>query len=383
MTATLDEFTIGAKLGQGLTAKVYWAKKDDGRDYALKVFKHDNPLFNRESFARIQSEFQLSADLNNENVVKFHGFRAEAMMQKPNKSYRVSYIIQELITGGELYDYVENSGFFKPEFVRYFSSQILKGVLFMHSKGVVHRDLKCSNILLDNEYKIKIVDLGFAKPVTGDQGTGLMQSLVGTQDHMAPQIHEGRAYRGSEVDLFAVGVIIFTLYAGHPPFDIAKQDDAFYKWLHYGQAREFWARHEKYHSAGFFDPKFKELMTLMLSYHPTNRPTIADIIAHPWLREGPVASEQDIREELCERERVNKEKVAQAKQNSQKSRRDVELEQDPYQAQRELEEIENELQDYQIREFDTDFAIKRMTTLFSLKEPLILFREVKRALRKE
>ena len=122
MTATLDEFTIGAKLGQGLTAKVYWAKKDDGRDYALKVFKHDNPLFNRESFARIQSEFQLSAELNNENVVKFHGFRAEAMMQKPNKSYRVSYIIQELITGGELYDYVENSGFFKPEFVRYFSS---------------------------------------------------------------------------------------------------------------------------------------------------------------------------------------------------------------------------------------------------------------------
>ena len=86
------------------------------------------------------------------------------MMHKANKSYEVSYIIQDLITGGELYDYVENSGAFKPEFVRYFSSQILKGVLFMHSKGVVHRDLKCSNILLDShleDHKIVGDRLGF------------------------------------------------------------------------------------------------------------------------------------------------------------------------------------------------------------------------------
>ena len=175
-------------------------------------------------------------------------------MQKPNKSYEVSYIIQDLITGGELYDYVENSGHFEQHFVRYFLSQILKGVLFMHSKGLVHRDLKCSNILLDSNYNVKIVDLGFAKPVAGDQGTGIMQSSVGTQDHMAPQILEGRPYRGSEVDLFAVGVILFTLYAGHPPFDVAHQNDRFYKWLHYGQAREFWAKHSQYHPEGFFDP---------------------------------------------------------------------------------------------------------------------------------
>ena len=90
---TLDEFTIGPKMGSGLTAKVYWAKTQDGRDFALKVFKWSNPHFNRDSFTRVQSEYQLSAELENENVVKFHGFREQAMMQKPNKSYEVSYII--------------------------------------------------------------------------------------------------------------------------------------------------------------------------------------------------------------------------------------------------------------------------------------------------
>mmetsp|Transcript_39630 Transcript_39630/g.51938 ORF Transcript_39630/g.51938 Transcript_39630/m.51938 type:complete len:102 (+) Transcript_39630:434-739(+) len=101
----------------------------------------------------------------------------------------------------------------------------------MHSKGLAHRDLKCSNILLDSSYTIKIVDLGFAKEVAGNAGTGFMQSTVGTSDHMSPQLLEGRAYRGSEVDLFAIGVILFTIYAGHPPFDKATDKDRFYKWI--------------------------------------------------------------------------------------------------------------------------------------------------------
>ena len=310
-------------MGQGLTAKVYWARMQDGRDFALKVFNWDNPNFSREFFVKIQSEHQLAVGLDHENVVKLHGFREQAMMIKPKKRYQVSYIIQDLIAGGELFDYIENSGSFEQHFVRNIASQILNGVLFMHSKGVAHRDLKSTNILLDSNYTVKIVDLGFAKPVAGDKGTGIMQSLVGTQDHMAPQIHEAQEYRGTEVDLFAVGVILFTLYAGHPPFFEAKQTDEFYKWLYYGQARKFWSRHQQYHPEGFFDPDFMNLMTLMFSYHPSNRPTIADIIAHPWLRRGSIASTDEVREQLLHRDRVNREKLRLMKANSEKARRDL------------------------------------------------------------
>ena len=74
----------------------------------------------------------------------------------------------------------------------------------------------------------------------------------------------------------------------------------------------------------------------MLSYHPTNRPTIADIIAHPWLKQGHTATQDEVREELFHRERVNKEKVKTSKRNSEQVRRDLKFPpEDPSQAARE------------------------------------------------
>lgn len=173
---TLDEFTLGHKLGSGGMAKVYLAKTADGREFALKVFKWDNKDFDRESFVQVQNEYHQSAQLSNEHVVKFYGFRAESMLNKLNKCYKVSYIIQELISGGELFDYIDDHGYFERHVVRYLISQILKGVLFLHSNGLAHRDLKTSNILFDANFNIKIVDLGLAKRIQGDAGDGLLNS---------------------------------------------------------------------------------------------------------------------------------------------------------------------------------------------------------------
>ena len=100
----------------------------------------------------------------------------------------------------------------------------------MHTTGLAHRDLKSTNILLDQDFNIKLIDLGFAKTMGGDDGRGLMTSRVGTKDHMAPQVFDGM-YRGPDVDIFALGVILFTLMAGHPPFETATPNDPHYKWL--------------------------------------------------------------------------------------------------------------------------------------------------------
>lgn len=85
------------------------------------------------------------------------------------------------------------------------------------------------------------------------------------------------------VDLFALGVILFILYAGHPPFNCATADDPHYKLIATNRTAQFWQTHENRKPEGFFNEAFKDLVTTMLNFHPHHRLSIPDIVAHPWL----------------------------------------------------------------------------------------------------
>ena len=93
------------------------------------------------------------------------------------------------------------------------------GLNYLHSEGFSHRDLKAENILLDEDFNVKIVDFGFALPLKGRDGSGFMKSYVGTRSYMAPELFADiRNYKGQDVDLFAVGVVLFIMYAKCHPF---------------------------------------------------------------------------------------------------------------------------------------------------------------------
>ena len=103
----------------------------------------------------------------------------------------VAYIAQEPVLGGELFDYIFNTGAFDEPICRYYFKQMLTGLHYIHSQGFAHRDLKPENILLDNKtYDIKIVDFGFATPLEGRDGSGFNRTAVGTPNYMAPEIWE-------------------------------------------------------------------------------------------------------------------------------------------------------------------------------------------------
>ena len=157
----------------------------------------DNPNFNAKAFKLLKEEVQATTQLDHKHVVKYFDFKESAVMTKSNGTQvEVAYIVQELIQGGELFDYVANSGPFSEKICKYYFKQVLQGIHYIHSMGFSHRDLKPENILLDKNYDIKIVDFGFACPLEGRDGTGTNRSQVGTPGYMAPEILSKQPYQG-------------------------------------------------------------------------------------------------------------------------------------------------------------------------------------------
>lgn len=134
------------------------------------------------------------------------------------KKSKVSYIAAELCKKGELFDYLANKGGFSIPVTKYYAKQLIHGIYYMHASGVAHRDLKCENILVDDQYDLKITDFGFACPISGDDDRGYCNDYVGSKQYMAPEIHMGVRYQPQTVDWFSFGVILFMMYSGRAPF---------------------------------------------------------------------------------------------------------------------------------------------------------------------
>lgn len=131
----------------------------------------------------------------------------------------------------------------------------------MHGQGIAHRDLKLENVLLDDNYNIKLADFGFACPIQGENGSGLSTRFVGTLQYMAPELMAGRPYQPQVVDWFALGVMLFMMYSGSAPFVKADLSDAFFNCIARNDLDRFWRAHEKAHEPGFFTPEFKDLIS--------------------------------------------------------------------------------------------------------------------------
>lgn len=88
------------------------------------------------------------------------------------------------------------SGRFTENVARFYFTQLMGALNYMHSAGSCHRDLKPENIMLDSEFNLKVADFGFAAPTKGKDGSGLLTTQLGTASYMAPEIHLGKPYTG-------------------------------------------------------------------------------------------------------------------------------------------------------------------------------------------
>jgi serine/threonine protein kinase len=131
------------------------------------------------------------------------------------------YIVMEYVEGPLLFDLCKQLGNVGEDFGRYFAKQMIEQLEYMYSNGIVHRDIKLENILMDKDMNLKLADFGFATNKHVEELT----SFRGTQSYMAPEIRKQEKYNGKQTDIFSMGVVLFTLVVGYFPFSTADLKD--------------------------------------------------------------------------------------------------------------------------------------------------------------
>ena len=160
---------------------------------------------------------------------------------------------------------------------------------YLQENGISHRDLKLENILLDNEFNLKIADFGFSSKKQ------LNRTLKGTPQYAAPEIYLDKDYTGAAVDIFASSIILFVMVSLHFPFKTAYPTDQHFKTISSNRIDLFWKYHTLNKEGGlsYYSEDFINLVSFMLSYDPLERPSLSEIMSHPWYTK-PVPSYEEI-----------------------------------------------------------------------------------------
>jgi len=227
----MNEYDIISSLGEGNTSKVYLIRsiKEPSKQYALKLIRDEFLNRDENSLKSVQQEIQILKSLEHPHIIKCVGYGSDGVVQKPSGRIidNLVYIMLEFVTGGLLFDLCQTLGGMGEDAGRYFMKQLLNTIEYIQGKGIVHRDLKLENILVDDMLNLKVADFGFATYKRIDK----LRSYRGTMTYMAPEIKEGKTYNGKQIDIFSTGVILFIIVNGIFPFKEAKKDEYFYKML--------------------------------------------------------------------------------------------------------------------------------------------------------
>ena len=248
------------------------------------------------------------------NIIQLIDYNWEAkLVQKSGIEKEVLTVVLELAKGGDLFNYIFaiNKGFSEP-IARYYFIQLINAIEFMHSNNVVHRDLKLENLLLDDNYNLKIADFGLSTTVESSYGGGVMYTRVGTERYMPPEMLEKNAYIGICADLFSAGVILFVLVMGMmPTHKSAESNDYLYRYFRKKEYEEYWTIIANILNLdlGTISEDYFHLVTTMLKYDFQRRFTIDEIKEHPWFK-GPVATEEEVKKELEYRKREINKKIS-------------------------------------------------------------------------
>ncbi|MEE6511092.1 hypothetical protein FKM82_017410 [Ascaphus truei] len=256
-------YDLRETIGTGGFAKVKLARHLlTGEKVAIKIMDKDSL---GDDLPRVKTEIDAMKNFSHQNVCRLYH-----VIETSKKIF----MILEYCPGGELFDYIIAKDRLTEGEARTFLRQIVSAVAYIHSQGYAHRDLKPENLLIDGDHNLKLIDFGLCAKPKGGMDYHLM-TCCGSPAYAAPELIQGKAYIGSEADIWSMGVLMYALMCGYLPFD----DDnvmLLYKKIMRG----------KYEIPKWLSPGSVLLLSQMMQVDPKKRIGVKHLLNHPWLMHG-------------------------------------------------------------------------------------------------
>lgn len=270
----VGDYLLGEKLGEGSFAKVRVGLHVlSGEKVAVKIINKEKARKDPYVFKNLRREGRLLQRAHHRHVITI----LDTLETENNY-----YLITELVSGGEMIDMVEGSRGLPEHQVRRYIIQVLVALQHLHTHGLVHRDLKVENLLLDDRGNIKIIDFGLSNfmPGHGENQNASKEGLTtqcGSPAYAAPELLAKKVY-GPKVDVWSAGIVAYALLTGRLPFTVEPfKISSLYKKMVAGEMN---------HLPTTLSKNCREFISKILAANPDKRPTVDEAMSHKWLKEA-------------------------------------------------------------------------------------------------
>ena len=269
----------GEMLGRGAFGNVYRGLTSTAEFIAVKeVTLLSSTKEASQALEQLQREITLMQNLQHPHILRYLGSELVDGSSTSGASFqqRTLNIFLEYAPGGSIHDLLQKFGPFQIKVVSVFTTQILDGLIYLHENGIVHRDIKGANVLLDSNGKVKLADFGASKQLSSVHSisNGGCNTFTGSPYWMAPEVIQAASSYGTKADAWSVGAICLEMITGKPPFGDLEPMNALFK---IGQGNTV------PDIPDFVPPEARDFMQQCFTRNPDQRPSCRQLRLHSFV----------------------------------------------------------------------------------------------------